>query len=71
MEEEYMKQTLRRGDARVLNVYFSAPRASSEPLLGHATLPFYYVKNRYSDGVVLSDTTIVGGSNAEFNEGVS
>jgi hypothetical protein len=71
MEEENMKRALRRGDARVLNVYFSAPRVGSELLLGHATLPYSYVTNRYSDGVVLSDTTIVGGSDVEFSEGVS
>jgi hypothetical protein len=72
-KEGRMKRALRQGDARVLNVYFNEPRtggAGSEPLLGHATLPHYYVTNRYSDGVVLSDTTIVGGSNVEFNEGV-
>jgi hypothetical protein len=68
--EERMKRALRRGDARVLNVYFSNPKANAESLLGHATPPSSYVTHRYSDGVVLSDTSIVGGSDTEFNEGV-
>jgi hypothetical protein len=71
VQEEGMKRALRRGNARVLNVYFSKPRESTVLLLGHATPPYYYVTGRYSDGVVVSDTSIVGGSDVEFNEGVS
>jgi hypothetical protein len=70
-EEENMKRALRRGDARVLNVYFGKPFLSAGEILAYATFPYDYVTNRYADGVVLSDTTIVGGSDVEFNEGVS
>jgi hypothetical protein len=71
-EEESMKRALRRGDARVLNIYFSKPFSSTgDELLGYATFPHDYVKKRYSDGVVVSDTAIAGGSNVAYSEGVS
>jgi hypothetical protein len=60
-----------RGDASVLNVYFSKPSSSEGELLGYATFSYSYVTNRHADGVVLRDTTIAGGSNAVYNEGVS
>jgi hypothetical protein len=62
-----MKRALRRGDASVLNVYFNSPK----DLLGYAYYPTSYVKGRFRDGVVVADTSIVGGSSASYNEGVS
>jgi hypothetical protein len=74
IDEATMKRTLRRGDARVLNIYLNNPLArlftSFEPILGHATLPSDYATGRHLDGVVISDKTIVGGSDVGFNEGV-
>jgi hypothetical protein len=64
-----MKTALRRGDARVLNVYFADLLA--EGLLGYAYYPTVYASNKYLDGVVVADAVIVGGSLGAFNEGVS
>jgi hypothetical protein len=63
-----MMRALRRGDAGVLNAYFKAIPGS---VIGYASGITGYVKSRFFDGVVVRDTTIVGGSSASYNEGVS
>jgi hypothetical protein len=67
--EVSMTRALRRGDGSVLNVYFKG--LVQVGLLGYTYLPSFYVINRIRDGVFVDDTTIVGGSFAAFNEGVS
>jgi hypothetical protein len=66
--DKSMKRALRRGDARVLNAYFTR---LEDGLLGYAYGPAGYVTNRILDGVSVTDTAIVGGSDESFNEGVS
>jgi hypothetical protein len=66
-----MKQSLRRGDRSMLNIYivnfFNAPN-----LAGKATFPWDNSDVDFSqDGVVVSNTVIVGGSNSKYNLGMT
>jgi len=63
--EKEMKRALRKGDGGVLNVYYK-----QSDYIGHATFPHEYNTVGKLDGVVIKDTTIIGGSDASYNEGV-
>lgn len=63
--ERRMKNTLRRGTARDLNLYLLSPGGG---LLGWATFPWAGASGR-RDGVVVLTTSIPGGGAANYQEG--
>lgn len=64
--ERSMKKKLRRGKASDLNLYISKPAGG---LLGWATMPPWYEKQKSNDGVVVLYSTLPGGSTADYDEG--
>jgi hypothetical protein len=63
--ESSMKNTLRRGTADDLNFYISRPGGG---LLGWATFPWSGAASK-SDGVVVLNSSLPGGSTANYNQG--
>ena len=66
--ENQMKSALRRGGAETLNIYSCNPGSG---LLGWATFPSWYVDDPVSDGVVILDQSMPGGTAEPYDEGDS
>jgi hypothetical protein len=64
--ELQMKQALRVGGARDLNIYICNP---SGGILGTATFPSQYASNPKKDGVILLYSSLPGGSAVPYNLG--
>jgi hypothetical protein len=61
-----MKNALRKGTAKDLNLYFNRPSTGE---LGWATFPSSYSGAPKMDGVVCDGRTVPGGSFSPYNEG--
>lgn len=65
-----MKQNLRQGGPKDLNVYFKTPNAAfTGVLLGYATFPWEYDGSPSDDGVVIHYASVPGGSFVPYDEG--
>ena len=64
--ETSMKNALRKGTAKDLNMYFNQPSTGE---LGWATFPSSYASKPKMDGVVCDGRTVPGGSFSPYNEG--
>lgn len=64
--EVNMKNALRKGTAKDLNIYFNQPSTGE---LGWATFPSSYASQPKMDGVVCDGRTVPGGSFSPYNEG--
>lgn len=61
-----MKQALRKGDCSALNIYANEPGGG---LLGYATFPSWCAGDTTSDGVLIYDDSVPGGSASPYNGG--
>ncbi|KEP52915.1 extracellular metalloprotease [Rhizoctonia solani 123E] len=69
-EQTNMKNALRKGGARDLNIYSVGFKSGSgEGLLGYATFPSSYAGNPKDDGVVILYSSVPGGTAAPYNLG--
>lgn len=59
-QELEMKTFLRKGDARILNVYFTFASVEGTQAGGFASSPWHYEDNPVLDGVIVDPTTTVG-----------
>ncbi|KAF9787450.1 metalloprotease [Thelephora terrestris] len=65
-----MKNALRQGDVKTLNIYTVGFTSSSAlGLLGYSTFPADYAGDPMNDGVVILYSSLPGGSEASFNLG--
>jgi Pregnancy-associated plasma protein-A len=64
--ETSMKNALRQGTAKDLNMYFNQPSTGE---LGWATFPSSYASKPKMDGVVCDGRTVPGGTFSPYNEG--
>jgi len=65
-----MKDALRRGTAKDLNVYsVGFVSGDAAGLLGYATFPSDYTSEEKDDGVVVLFSSVPGGSSAPYNLG--
>jgi len=64
-EDTMMRESLRRGDAGVLNVFFK----SGELFLGIAQFPTEYATESTTDAVLMGDRYISGGGDRQYGEG--
>jgi len=64
--ERNMKNALRKGTAKDLNIYFNRPNTGE---LGWATFPSSYSGAPKMDGVVCDGRTVPGGSMSPYNQG--
>ncbi|TFK23133.1 metalloprotease [Coprinopsis marcescibilis] len=69
-QQQAMKNSLRQGSSRDLNVYTVGFRAGSGAgLLGYATFPQEYSTRPSDDGVVILFSSVPGGTSAPYNLG--
>jgi hypothetical protein len=66
--EMAMKNALRKGTAKDLNIYSCAPTGG---ILGYATFPSSYASNPKRDGVVILHSSMPGGTAAPYNGGAT
>ena len=64
--ERAMKKQLRVGGARTLNIYTAD---LARKLLGWATFPWEYRRDRVDDGVAILHSSLPGGTAAPYNQG--
>jgi len=69
-QQQAMKNSLRQGSSRDLNVYTVGFRSGSGAgLLGYATFPQEYNARPQDDGVVILHSSLPGGTSAPYNLG--
>lgn len=67
-EQTAMKNALRQGDVKTLNIY-TVGFGDDVGLLGYSTFPSDYASNPMDDGVVVLYSSLPGGSTEDYNMG--